>query len=312
MEPFIEAALQRELLAIKLPTLPAVAIQLIGLGQSEHANAQQLATVVGQDPALATNLLRLSNSAAYRRARQADTVFLAVSYLGFEPARMFALSAALVPALAAGGGPGFCYTAYWRRALLSAACARVVGRHLLAADAEAVALAALLQDIGMLALAQLQGPFYATLECDGYVHGNALSYERERLSTDHAAVGGWLLDRWGLPERLALAVRASNAPDLCMVDSAGVDFNRLVMAAGLLADIWTWSGPPSDLAAHQADVCRLLGCDWPALVEMLDEASDEIPMVEAMCGMQVVDAAHLQLALQVLSERLPSTADGAD
>ena len=49
--------LQQQLLAAKLPSLPAVAIELLGLAGSASASIAQLAEIVGNDPAISAALL---------------------------------------------------------------------------------------------------------------------------------------------------------------------------------------------------------------------------------------------------------------
>ena len=177
MDNRLDETLQTELLNATLPTIPAVAIQLLSLGRADHQDIRHLVAIVENDPALSAALLRLANSAAYRRVRAADTVSMAASYLGFAPSRMIALSASLVPSLAGAQPQGFCYKQFWRRALIASACGRGIGRRLFRREVEELALAALLQDIGMLALAQVREPLYEGLDCDGFVHRQAVGAE---------------------------------------------------------------------------------------------------------------------------------------
>lgn len=300
MESRLDEELKRQLLETRLPSLPAVAVQLIGLGRSTHANITQLVEIVNNDPALAVALIRMANSAAYRRIKPADSVALAASYLGFEKSRMIALSATLVPALADGGEPAFCYPRFWRRALIGGALARVIGRRLLPNDTEALFLAALVQDIGILALARLELPVYAQLHCEDFSHAKAVDSERRAIGEDHGAVGAWLLQHWGFPAHLVRAVRVSNNPSLCRATADGVDLGTAITAAGLMADAWMWTSAPPELSELESRICSLLDLSWPDVLEMLSEATAEIPLVEALCSVRVTDHTSMQMALSVL------------
>ena len=246
--------------------------------------------------------MRLANSAAYQRIKPAESVTQAASYLGFQRSRMIALSATLLPALVNSKQPSFCYTAFWRRSLVAGACARAIAHRLFPEDTESLFLAALLQDIGILALAQLPLEIYDGIDCEDYAHERAVQAERRMIREDHGSVGAWLLERWNFPARLVGAVRVSNNPALLRTGSDGVDFSAGVMAAGLMADTWMWRGAPPDLTVLQSDIYSLLGIAWREVLDLFTEASSEIPLVEALCGVQVTDAPAMALALSVLRD----------
>ena len=68
---------------------------------------------------------------------------------------------------------GLDYPLYWRRALLSATVTRVLASALAVRDAEELFLAALIQDIGMLALDRTIPELYGTLG-ESQVHQSAI------------------------------------------------------------------------------------------------------------------------------------------
>ncbi|MCW3067209.1 MAG: hypothetical protein JWN32_4381 [Solirubrobacterales bacterium] len=81
-----------------------------------------------------------------------------------------------------------------------------IARSLEAEDRDVIMVAALLHDVGKLVLAD------AYREYPGAVHGGArtpedrVRAEQRTLGVDHASVGGVLIRRWGLPDRIATAV----------------------------------------------------------------------------------------------------------
>lgn len=304
METRLNEDLQQQLLHARLPTLPAIAVQLIAVGRSNAADVVQLSEIVCNDPATAAALVRLANAAGHHRIRPADSVSRAVSYLGFERSRMIALSATLLPALVESRQPAFCHEGFWRRSLIAGACALAIGRRLFPTDSEALMLAALIQDIGMIALAELPLPIYERLVCDEYRHEAAVASERRVIGEDHGAVGAWLLERWDFPHRLVRAVRVSNNPALLRAVRDGVDFNAGVMAAAMMADVLMQTGSAADLERQQADIARLLGLESRQVLELFNEASTGIPLIEALCSIKTTDPAGLQRALQVLRQAL--------
>src|SRR5690606_36596304 len=79
-------------------------------------------------------------------------------------------------------------------------------------NAEEVFLTWLIQDIGMLALTRTVEGLYADLPEGQANHQAVIRRERERVGTEHAAVGGWLLKRWSFPDSIEQCVAASHDP----------------------------------------------------------------------------------------------------
>lgn len=294
--------LRKQLLAARLPSLPAIAVQLLGLARSASANIAQLAEIVAHDPAISAALVHTANSAAYRRIRPAQTLAQATSYLGFERSRAIALSATLIPALRGPGKHGLCYKAIWRRCLLAGVCSRAISRRLMPENTEEVFLASVLQDIGILALAQASEGVYEGMRCEDYTHAEAVRRERSALKEDHAVVGAWLLDQWRFPDQFVRAVQTSNDPALARAVTDAVDVPNAVAAAGLLADLWMKAGRHPALDVYKGDLCQLLDMDWEGVISLFADAASELPLVEALCDVQLDDTANIQLALTTLRE----------
>src|SRR5690606_23517916 len=72
---------------------------------------------------------------------------------------------------------------------------------------EELFLTCLLQDIGMLALARIVPDLYSVV-ADQRAHDNVIQVERDQLGVDHAAVGGWMLKSWHVPDPVAASQRA--------------------------------------------------------------------------------------------------------
>ena len=74
-----------------LPTLPALALKVLELCQKEDLNLGEIATVLGNDPALAAKLLRMANSPVSGMRRPVRTVSHALALLGVNTVRTLAL-----------------------------------------------------------------------------------------------------------------------------------------------------------------------------------------------------------------------------
>ena len=81
MNPKLSARLSR---CTTLPTLPAVATDLIELGRDPDASIEQAVTIIQMDPALCTKILRMANSALYTRGQPCEDFRQAVVKLGLN------------------------------------------------------------------------------------------------------------------------------------------------------------------------------------------------------------------------------------
>ena len=209
------AALQRELhdpalralvgRVDRLPPAPSVYAELCERGRADDVTVAELSAIVERDPSLSAKVLQLVNSSYFGFARQIASVQAAVAYLGLETMRDLILAAkvfdtprargALDPdALAAHGME----TARLVRAL------EIPG-----ADRDVAATAALVHDVGLVAIACANPEALAAVGGDG-----ARDPERNRSAwgTDHAAVGAYLLGLWGLPTAIVEAVALHHRP----------------------------------------------------------------------------------------------------
>jgi diguanylate cyclase len=278
-----------------LPTLPAVAERLVGLWtRVEQPAVRDVARVVAKDASIAAKLLRYANSAAFAVREPSRSVSHAVTMLGTRHVRNVVLSFALV---SFARGKGVVYGAFWRRSVL----ASVFARELAALDewtglaAEESALAALLQDIGILALLSVIGGDYEVMVVQAATDHAALAKaERERFGVDHCDVGAWLLQRWMFPEYLTNAVALSHGP-LDGGDNESGLMARLAAIAGVLADAWIEGGAPQTLK-RTGEVAAFRATD--PLKSALARAEIGIQEAAGMFNVELFDAPNIDWLLE--------------
>jgi HD-like signal output (HDOD) protein len=222
-----------------LPTLPSVALKVLDLCQRENLDLPEIAKVITNDPALAAKMLKTVNSPAFALRQEVRTLTHAVALLGVNSVRTLVLSFSLLRDVRKAQRSAL--TTYWKRSLLAALSARELATSMKFAYREEAFLAALLQDIGILALRQLGDSVYNDLlENAGWDHDRLIAGEHAAFDCDHAEVGAWLIGRWRLPERFCLSVGFSHKPWRYDGDPKGDMTNmvRLSALAGPVADIW--------------------------------------------------------------------------
>ncbi len=285
-----------------LPSPPSVALRILRIGEDPDTSIADVARVVSQDPALASRILRVANSPLYARRRRSENIRQAVTQLGLNGTMTLALGFSLVGSLRTLAGGSMNYALYWRRSLMSATCAQVLGNLLGRRDQEELFLAGLLQDIGMLALDKFMPDLYRDIAGDPGDHRLLLDAERAVLGVDHSAVGAWLLDRWHLPKRLQHAVFGSHEPSHAAPLESDAEFVHCIAAAGIIADIWL----RSDHAAAMVDAGRAVA-DWfdirdEAYQELLRSISTQLPENEFLFDVELTDATVTDLIMDEAQE----------
>jgi diguanylate cyclase (GGDEF)-like protein len=278
-QSFVQSELRRRLETCRnLPTLPGIAVEVLKLCQQEDLDLSKIARAISLDPALASKILHAVNSPFYGLPRTVHTISNALVVLGVNTVRMLALSFSLAPAATKSGSRGFDLQKYWRRSIIAGLSALELAHATgLRAEDEAF-LGALLQDIGMLAMSRLQREDYDRICTEaGDDHDRLVAVERERLGCDHAEIGSWLVQHWGLPAPLYAVVRASHEESLVVAgDIREPLLSGIVAVSGPVADIWLAGDPilATTQACERAE--RYLGLDRTRLEPLLGRVAQAL------------------------------------
>ncbi|MBL0028412.1 MAG: HDOD domain-containing protein [Rhodanobacteraceae bacterium] len=198
--------------AVRLVSLPDVFVRVTRMVDDPRASGTMIARVIGEDPALTARLLRIANSPLYGFPARIDTISRAIAVIGTRGLRDLVLAYAAIDVLSRFKDGLIDMRAFWRRSLLCALVARLLGVRSRVVEAESLFVAGLLHDIGQLVIAN------KLPEMAREVHlraGDGMAchlLERAVIGFDHAEVGGELLRQWQLPEQLWEPVRCHHAP----------------------------------------------------------------------------------------------------
>ncbi len=274
---------------VNFPSPPAVAQQILALAADPEVEMSRVALAIGKDPGLAAKVLRVANSPLYSTRRKSENLRQALLVLGLNGATTLALSFSLVGSYNQGKGNGIDYNRFWRRTILAAAAARLIAIQQRAPDAEDIFLAALLQDIAVLAIDRVQPDFYRDLPATA-AHADLTGHERSRLGIDHAQFGAWLLGQWKLPETLCSTVAQSHAPG---EQPAGSPVGRAARCVGLgaaCADVLLAAAGSADLAQLTMEARDWLDMRPEELSEAMGRIVAEIPEIERLFDTDLVSA----------------------
>jgi diguanylate cyclase (GGDEF)-like protein len=247
-------------------------MQVLNLSQDPDIGTSKVSNVITRDPALAARILKVANSAWCGVRREVTTLNQAVNLIGLNGTMSLALNFSLVRKLRTTGGRTFDHQMYWRRSAIAATAAIAACADQDMADKDEIFLTGLMQDIGMLVLSEAMPSYGKIVASSKSDHRMLVEIEQRELNTDHAEVGGWFLAQWGLPSRLAEAVRTSHGQE----GMEGI-LVKSVAVSGQIADIWINPNiaAATECAAKTAEA--LLGLTSKQFDRILTTTAAELP-----------------------------------
>ena len=153
-----------------LPSLPAIAVQVLDLAQKPDVDIAEIARIISRDPALSTKILRTVNSSFYARSQHVgDDQPRAGDPRACSRSRRWCSGSRWSPTSPRARARGSSTSSTGSGASTRATAARTIAAKLGVVQQEEAFLAALLQDIGMLVLDQVLGEEYGADPREGRV-----------------------------------------------------------------------------------------------------------------------------------------------
>jgi putative nucleotidyltransferase with HDIG domain len=205
-----------------LPAMPPAVAQLIAAVESPDVSLPEVGEIIRTDPALAAQILRVANSAAYAGRAPARTIREALLRLGLKEVRRLAVVLSLYNA-AGKQVKVVDHDTFWKHSLAVASAAEIIARQVRVPggaglgpnDGETLFLAGLFHDLGLLALASYYPVEYASVRRS--IEDSDLTFcaaEMELLMTDHGELGAQLAAHWRLPPPAVAVIRAHHRAEL--------------------------------------------------------------------------------------------------
>jgi len=203
----------------QIATLPEITLRIIDLVEDPKSTAQDLHSVIANDLALCSRILKVVNSAFYGLPRQIGSINRAIVLLGLNAVKNIAIAASLTK-LFRGGElcPGFSARDLWIHSIATAAASKLVSDELRLGLPDEAFLAGLMHDIGIMvemqtsreALVRVIGSL--EYDADGAPTRDMRTLERSMLGADHCAFGAALCESWKFPKSFGYVTLHHHAP----------------------------------------------------------------------------------------------------
>lgn len=193
---------------MELPPLPATASEVLSLCQQESTDAAKLSAVIHRDQTLASNVLRVANSAAHAGQVPCSALQQAVSRLGMQLVTEIAMAVAVRGRMFVNPDCAELLGSLWRHSVLAGFFTKEIAR-LRRRNVEIAFLCGLLHDVGKAAL--LNG-------VDRVLGRERMTAPVEELLAavreQHVPAGALLAAQWKLPDQVAEAIAWHHEPAL--------------------------------------------------------------------------------------------------
>lgn len=194
---------------------PIIYQELQKVMDDPDASFQDFGTIIASDPSLASQLLKVANSAYYGLVSKVETLSHALTVVGLAQLADMAFAAVMVQQFQGIPKKLLDIDAFWKHSITCGVAARSIARRIHDPEAEKYYLAGMFHDLGTLVVCK-SNPEEAEKSFQlAKDKGISLAKaEVEVLGFDHTAMAGILLKGWNLPDILVEAVSFHHSPRL--------------------------------------------------------------------------------------------------
>lgn len=213
-----------------LPSIPEVALSVRNECEKINSSSQQVAEILGQDPALSVRLLQVANSSLYRTRSSIENINMAITRLGLRLVKDLIMGLAMKQLYKASNDVlKERFNELWLASSKTAALSRLIALECDGLDPEKAMLAGLIHNIGAL-------PILIMAEDDDDLFDNpeALHQITRKMQGE---VGAYIFNAWHFPDYMSEV--ATQCYDFTRTHDGPADYVDVVQVALLQGSIYT-------------------------------------------------------------------------
>jgi len=193
-----------------MPAIPEILLKILNICDNPATSLEELAVLVGYDPALSFKVMQLANSSYFGGLNKFTGVNQAIDYLGIESVKNIGLTTSIHQVFERKRlkkVSQFSLCNYWYHSLLCAIIAKRIAKKTGYQNFEEAYLAGLIHDIGRLVLVSAFPREHEAILLETENNHNVLWAEEQLLGITHSQAGAWLVQKWKIDSLLVDAVR---------------------------------------------------------------------------------------------------------
>ena len=198
----------------ELPPMPQIVFKALEIIDDPESDTKQVADLIETDPAMATKVLKMANSAYYGMSGKVSSIQHASVVIGYKSLGELITLAATASLLGNRlHGYDMDSGALWHHSLSVAFGSKFIAQHKKSGSENNAFSAGLIHDVGKLILDR--PVLNRKKRFDEFLDGGGKTFfsaEKNILGFDHAEIGYDICQHWKIPETLARAIRYHHDP----------------------------------------------------------------------------------------------------
>ena len=195
-----------------LPTVPGSLKRISSIIEKPSVSLEQIGRFISNDPALATKVLKMVNSAMYGFPGRISSISHAIMLLGLNVVKGLLLGVSVFEIMEK------MMSGLWVHSLGCAIAAGEIANKLNIKDPEEISVAALLHDIGkVIMILEYQKEYEGIIKEASTEECLIYDVEKTFFTETHTTVGMWLAGKWNFPRELVEVIAYHHTPQLSKV-----------------------------------------------------------------------------------------------
>ena len=261
---------------VELPPMPGTAAQIMELCQQDDTDAAKLSAVIHGDQSIASNVLRVANSAAYVGQVPCSSLQQAVSRLGMQAITEIALAVSVRSRLFANATCADLLQSLWQHSVLAGFFTKEIAR-MRRRNVEIAFLCGLLHDVGKALLLN-----NLDKACNGKAISASAADLHHAVHEHHVAAGELLAMEWRLPDQVKEAIACHHN---VVAATSFADMSMMVRLADQLSHICAptaFAEPVTEDSLRSDDVLVGLNLYRDQVDQLLGMQARALEVVEGM------------------------------
>jgi len=200
-----------------LPTPPVVLTRILELINNPDASINEIEKAISLDPNIVAKLLRVANSAYYRRAREITSLKQAIVVLGFNEIKNITLGVSVYNSFSKKDdfSERFDLDTFWFHSVAVALMSKIISEDFRNYNSSASFTSGLLHDVGILIMSKHLGNEYNDLFLSTKDNKKSLiNLEIDKYNCNHEDIGGWLGKHWNFPSELVIGISKHHSEEV--------------------------------------------------------------------------------------------------
>lgn len=201
-----------------LPTIPAVATQVLQLIDQPDVQIEDVADLMLTDQVMTARVMKMINSPVYKPEHEITSLKRALIYLGLRHIREIALTTSFIGAFEGNNG-ALEISSFWEHSFGVGMVSKIIAKKIGYADLESAYIAGIIHDLGEVFLSNfMRDDFQKVLDSIKDKPIKLIDAEADYFGTTHAEIGLCMAEKWNFPALYREVIYLHHTPSEATID----------------------------------------------------------------------------------------------